>query len=144
VTEQGIVKKIDGDRVQIAFREDCSACEKCGSCLSTAKPRLLTVVNHRNLAVAPGDRVEYSVSPRKAVAAAFMILVLPILLFFPGYYGAAALWSAGGEGLRVVAGLVGVALGFGVNLLLRWLRPDYPEIERVLGSQSSSPTAPAG
>lgn len=132
MTEIGIVKTIDGELVQVAFGDGCQSCEKCGSCLSTSKPRQLTVANPRHLPLEAGDRIEFSVSPGKAVRAAFLLLVLPVLLFFPFYYGAAALIPRGGEGPSVAVGLGGVALGFGINLLLRRGRRDYPEILRVV------------
>jgi positive regulator of sigma E activity len=134
MTELGIVKKIDGDLVQVAFHEECQSCEKCGSCLATSKPRQFVVANPRGLRLVPGDRVEYSVSPGKAVKAAFLLLILPILLFFPFYYAAAALLPLGGEAVAVVFGLTGVALGFVLNILLRRGRRQYPEILRVLES----------
>ena len=134
MTERAIVKKIDGDLVQVAFYEECQSCEKCGSCLATGKPRQFVVANPRGLPLVPGDRVEYSVSAGKAVKAAFLLLILPILLFFPFYYGAAALLSGGGEVVAVVFGLAGVALGFVLNVLLRRGRRQYPEVLRVVGS----------
>jgi positive regulator of sigma E activity len=132
MTETGIVRKIEGGLVQVAFHDECRSCEKCGSCLATSKPREITAANPRSLSLAAGDRVEFSVSPGKAIKAAFLLLVLPVLLFFPFYYGAAALLPSGGEGLPVAVGLAGVAAGFGVNLLLRGARREYPEILRVV------------
>ena len=133
MTEIGIVRKIDGELVEVAFHEECQSCEKCGSCLTATRPRRFTAVNSRGLDLAAGDRVEYSVSPGKAIKAAFLLLILPILLFFPFYHAVAALASGVGEGLPVAAGLGGVVLGFGVNLLLRRGRREYPEVLRVVG-----------
>jgi positive regulator of sigma E activity len=126
------VRKIDGDLVKISFREGCESCEKCGSCLTTSKPREFLVANPRGLPLIPGDQVEYAVSPGKAVKAAFMLLILPILLFFPFYYGVAALLPGAGEAPPVIAGLAGVSLGFLINILLRRGRRQYPEILRVI------------
>jgi positive regulator of sigma E activity len=132
MTDVGIVKKIDGELVEVAFHEECQSCEKCGSCLATSKPRRFFAANSRGLALIPGDRVEYSISSGQAIRAAFMLLILPILLFFPFYYGASALLPGHGEAAPVVFGLAGVALGFAVNLLLRRGRRQYPEILRVV------------
>jgi positive regulator of sigma E activity len=132
MTEVGIVKKIDGRLVEVAYHDECQSCEKCGSCLATSKPRRFLVANSKGLAVIPGDRVEYTVSPGKAVRAAFMLLILPILLFFPFYYGASALLPGQNEAAGVVFGLAGVALGFAVNMFLRRGRREYPEIQRVV------------
>jgi hypothetical protein len=107
MTEVGIVKKIDGELVEVAFHEECQSCEKCGSCLATSKPRRFFAANSRGLALIPGDRVEYSIS-------------------------SSALLPGHGEAAPVVFGLAGVALGFAVNLLLRRGRRQYPEILRVV------------
>jgi len=130
--EVGIVRKIDGELVEVAFHDECQSCEKCGSCLANSKPRRFLVANSKGLAVIPGDRVEYAISSAKAVRAAFMLLILPILLFFPFYYGASALLPGHGEFAPVVFGLTGVALGFGLNVFLRRGRREYPEILRVI------------
>jgi positive regulator of sigma E activity len=132
VTEIGIVKRIDGSHVQVSFRDECGSCEKCGSCLSTSKPREFTVTNPKGLPLTVGDRIEFSVSPGKAVRSAFLLLILPVLLFFPFYYGAAALFPGRGEPAAVAVGLAGVAVAFGVNLLLRRGHREYPEIQRVV------------
>ena len=138
MTEIGIVRRIDGELVQVAFGDGCLSCEKCGSCLTASKPRQFTVANPRHLPLEAGDRIEFSVSPRKAVRAAFLLLILPVLLFFPFYYAGAALVAWGGEGLSVAFGLGGVALGFGLNFLLRRGRRDYPEILRVVEPPAGS------
>ena len=132
MTEIGIVKRIDGELVELALVEECGSCKRCGSCLAGSDPGRITAVNPRALPLRPGDRIRYFVSPGKAVKAAFLLLIVPVLLFFPFYYAAAALLPRSGEAPAVVLGLAGVAAGFGFNLLLRRGRRDYPEILEVV------------
>jgi hypothetical protein len=156
MTELGIVKRVEGELVWIAAGQDCASCELCGACTSSGGERRreeaphglsgglrlfgsgrrqsdFPALNRRGVAVAPGDHVEYSVSPSKAVRAAFFVLVFPLLLFVLFFALAGWILPGASEGLRVLCGLGGLALGFGGNLLPR-SRRDYPEIVRVVHS----------
>ena len=154
MTEQGIVRKIEGDLVWIAG-DRCVGCDRelhCGSCASpdqdgespdrsagnehsifaARKERLFAVQNTRSLVLKAGDRVEYFIAPGKAVKAGFLVLIVPILVFFLFYYLTGLLWKETGENARVLAGVGGIALGFLVNFALKKRIREYPEITKVI------------
>jgi positive regulator of sigma E activity len=158
MTEQGIVKKIEGPLVWVSS-EQCAGCEHelhCSSCgsgdgssgyavrsnhhelpiFATRRERLFAVQNPQSLTVKTGDRVEYYVAPGKAIKAGFLVLMVPILAFFLFYYLARLLWPAAGETAKVLAGVGGIVMGFVVNFALRKKTREYPEITKVLAPGS--------
>jgi positive regulator of sigma E activity len=154
MTEQGIVKKVEGQLVWISG-EQCVGCERefhCGSCQSgdggsgetrrsnhheltifgTRKERLFAVQNPQSLSVKTGDRVEYFIAPGKAIKAGFLVLIVPILAFFLFYYLTGMLWPNAGETAKVLVGVGGIVMGFGMNFALKNKTREYPEITKVL------------
>ena len=154
MTEQGIVKKIEGQLVWLAG-EQCAGCDHqlhCGSCTSpdgdpgssgrsghheltlfaARKERLFAVKNTRSFVLKNGDRVEYFIAPGKAVKAGFLVLIVPILFFFLFYYLTGLVWRDAGETARVLAGVGGIVLGFAMDFALKNRIREYPEITRVV------------
>jgi positive regulator of sigma E activity len=158
MTEQGIVKKIEGQLVWIAAQQ-CTGCEHelhCGNCGSgegssgnarrfehhelaifpTRRERLFAVRNPQSLTVKIGDRVEYFVAPGKAIKAGFLVLIVPILAFFLFFYLTGIVWPDAGETAKVLAGVGGIGMGFVMNFALRNKTREYPQIIKVLSSRS--------
>ncbi len=154
MTEQGIVKKVEGQLVWISS-EQCAGCEHelhCGSCgpgdgdfenssrsnhheltiFGTRKERLFAAQNSQSLSIETGDRVEYFIAPGKAIKAGFLVLIVPILAFFLFYYLTGILWPGAGETARVLIGVAGIVLGFVMNFALKNKTREYPEITKVL------------
>jgi positive regulator of sigma E activity len=154
MTEQGIVRKIEGQLVWISAQQ-CAGCEHelhCGSCgsaesssgnvrqsnhhehtiFATRKERLFAVQNPQFLTLKTGDRVEYYIAPGKAIKAGFLVLIVPILAFFLFYYLTGLLWPAAGESAKVLAGVGGIVMGFAMNFVFKNKTREYPEITKVL------------
>ena len=154
MTEQGIVKKVEGQLVWISG-EQCVGCDHelhCGSCGSgdgssessrrsnhheltifgTRKERLFAARNPQSLAIKAGDRVEYFIAPGKAIKAGFLVLIVPILAFFLFYYLTGMLWPHAGETPKVLVGVGGIVMGFVMNFALKYKTREYPEITKVL------------
>jgi len=158
MTEQGIVKKVEGPLVWISA-DQCIGCERefhCGSCdcgdgssqhshefnhhdiriFGTRSERLFAVQNPKSLTVKTGDRVEYFIAPGKAIKAGFLVLIFPILAFFLFYYLTGIVWADASETAKILFGVGGIAAGFAVNFALKNKRRDYPEITKVLSPES--------
>jgi positive regulator of sigma E activity len=67
--------------------------------------------------------------------AGFLVLIVPILAFFLFYFLSGLLWPAAGETARVLVGVGGIALGFGMNFARKSRTREYPEITRVLSGE---------
>ena len=130
MTETGVVKKIASGVVTI----ECSptpACEGCTACSSTDGTRTMEAVNRSGSELKEGDVVEVHVPVSTTVRASFLVLIMPLGLFVAVYALVKALAPASPEALRVLAGIGGLAAGFGVNFLIRGKHRELPEIVTV-------------
>jgi positive regulator of sigma E activity len=157
MTEQGIVKKVEGELVRISG-DDCTGCDHgthCGSCgpsvparenhstgghgelslFGTRRERSFTVRNTQAFDLAPGDRVEYFIAPSKAIKAGFFVLMFPILVFFLFYFLTGVIWTGAGETAKVLAGVGGIILGFLMNFVLKKRIREFPEITKVVSAK---------
>ena len=137
MTGKGIVRDVTEDSVSILYcgDRDCEGCHNCGH-LFKEKEKILQATNRTNQPLNPGDSVEVFLAPWKAVKAAFLVLILPLLLFFVFYYAGSRLLSIEKENIQVLLGVGGIILGFLINLIRKLVsrRTDLPEIVRVLAA----------
>lgn len=83
--EKGRVVEVNGGNITIAIGKEsacggnCASCGGCGQKVRTAK-----AINSVNAKI--GDVVEIELCERKILSAAFIVYILPLLLFLPGYY----------------------------------------------------------
>ena len=133
MTEHVKIKAITDDRVLCSCTT--SACKSCsGNSFCNIKVREIEARLPGQLEIAVGDTVEIYLPPGKTIFAGFMVMILPLLLFGLFFYAAGGLLPSAGEGIKVLAGVGGLALGF----LSSWLyarltnRRNLPEITRIL------------
>ncbi len=128
--ERGIVDRVEGKRITVRCVDD-EKCRSCGGgCAGGKQGRFFQALNSRSLSLKSGDLVEVYLSGGRAVWSGFMVLILPLLLFFPFYFAAAYLLQGAGEAVKVLSGITGIALGFGVNFIRKRIikDKDMPEI----------------
>ena len=130
MVERGIVHNIEGDLITLSCREECASCG--GGCSSKQKELTLQVRNVHGYTLHQGDRVEYFVSSGKALQAGFMVLILPLILFFVFYLLSRRISASLPEVVNVLAGFAGVALGLLSNILFKKGRREFPQIVRVI------------
>ena len=101
----------DGTAEVLRIRESaCSGdCHKCGGC-SKGQEMLLTAENP--IGAKPGELVTVSSETGKVLKGAAVLYVLPLILFFTGYFLGAALWQKG-----ALCGGLGFAAGIGCAVL---------------------------
>lgn len=85
----------DGTAKVIHLRESaCSGdCHKCSGCGAVQQAMLLTVQNP--LGAKPGQTVTISAASGPVLAAAAVLYLLPLVLFFAGYLTGELLWRQG-------------------------------------------------
>ncbi len=102
----------DGTAEVIRIRESaCSGdCHKCGGCGATKETIVFAAENPVN--AQPGDLVYVNTGSAPVLMGAAVVYVLPLLLFFLGYFLLDALWGLGalGGGIGFVLGIVGVVM----------------------------------
>lgn len=102
----------NGTAQVIHVRESaCSGdCHKCSGCGAAKEAVLFTADNP--IGARPGDLVKVESDTGTVLKAAVVLYVLPLVLFFLGYYVGSVLGISGG-----LAGCLGFALGVGIIVL---------------------------
>ena len=119
----------DGTAEAVHIRESaCSGdCHKCSGCGAAKETIFLTVRNGIRAGVGDVVRIESETGPVLMGAAVFY--VVPMVLFFLGYFLGESLWKLGG-----LAGGLGFCLGIGLAVVYDRLVARKQKIEyRVVG-----------
>ena len=101
---------------QSACGHDCSKCG--GGCSELMVSSTVAVIAANSIGAQPGDMVTVESSTVGVLGAAVMVYLVPFLLFFVGYFVAAALGLPGGGSAGV--GIAGFAVG--ILLAVLWDR----------------------
>ncbi len=134
MTQYAIVKRLMGAakaEVEVLRGTSCGDdCASCGVCKYASKIRV-EADNAMNADV--GDRVEIETRTSRIMGAAFLVYVLPFILFFIGYgIGAAADMS---QGRCIIMSFAFFAVGLAAAVVIGRLRSKKPityEITRIL------------
>lgn len=117
-----------------------AGCENCkaGSFCAT-KGKTFIAQNDTEQTISVGDMVELYLPPGKTVLAGFVALLVPVLLFPVGYYLPSALVADVGEGVRIISGIGGIAVGFMISRIFSKAKAkEYiPKITRVIDRQTN-------
>ncbi len=129
--ERATVQQVSSNEVKVELGSlaACGGCTACGAFVQSS-PQILRAGNPRGISLRPGDVVEVGFAPGKAVRAGFMVLILPLLLFLAAFAAAGAL-GVQGDPLKVLAGVGGLAIGFGIAWLRGRSGGNLPEIVRI-------------
>ena len=102
----------DGTATAVHIRESaCSGdCHKCSGCGAAKETIFLTVRN--SIGARPGDLVRIESASGPVLMGAAVFYVVPMVLFFLGYFLGESLWTLGG----LVGGL-GFAAGIGLAVV---------------------------
>jgi sigma-E factor negative regulatory protein RseC len=112
--ETGTVIKISGNMAQVQL-ERKSACTGCKACiLGNSGYMLASAIN--TLGAKEGDRIQIEYKRPNQVRSGFILYILPLLAFVPGYLiGARAgvpYSQATADAIGFVAGIIGIAIAF--------------------------------
>jgi len=112
--EKGIVTNIEGGEATVSFvpSENCASCKGC-ACGKDGKTMIMRVKTDRD--VDPGDIVTVEVSSRALLSSAFIVFVLPLIVFIIGILSAAPLFR------RINVNMDGNTAGIFVGLTLMLL-----------------------
>ena len=96
---------------------DCHKCSGCG-----AAKEVMVFEAQNPIGAARGDLVLVEAKSAPVLAAAAVMYMLPLLLFFAGYLAGSLLWERGG-----LVGCVAFALGIGCSILYDRLKAKKQE-----------------
>jgi positive regulator of sigma E activity len=142
MTVEATVEQVKGKEVTVKYCQNAD-CGTCTACTHGFKQKEIVVKasNSEGLPLIEGDTVEVFLSPWKAIKAGFLVLIFPLLMFFPPYVLASTTLGIQNESVRILFGIGGITLGFIINLILkkRSSRSDLPEIRRILDRIQETP-----
>ena len=136
--EQARVNEVKGG-IAVLGCKSSGSCKSCGGALCSTSERVFEATNDCGLEIGPGDLVDVYLSPGKTIAAGFMVLIVPLLLFIAAFLVVDRLSPGASEGTKALYGLI----GFGAGFTLSWLysrtrrKNSLPKILRV--SRASLP-----
>lgn len=110
MTEIGVVKNVIDNTAEVAVVRKSSCGENCGSCSGGCKLTENIVTAKNTVGAKNGDVVEIEASSRAVLGRAFLIYILPLLLFFIVYFIAERL--AQSEKTAVISAFIAFAAVF--------------------------------
>lgn len=108
-TEAVVTKIINKDMAEVAVTRGTACGGNCGSCEACVFESELKTEAFNKISAFPGQRVLLETESRKFYKAAFMVYILPFILFFIGYALASAL--GGSEGVCMAVSALFFCLG---------------------------------
>jgi sigma-E factor negative regulatory protein RseC len=116
MTQYAIVKKMPAvgkAEVEVMRGTACGDCGSCEVCKYTSKIRVEAV---NNVGAEIGDNVEIETKSSSIIGAAFLVYIVPFILFFVGYAIAAKLHMA--EGASIIMSFAFFAVGMLIAVIV--------------------------
>ena len=113
--EAVVIKLLPGNMAEVAVRRTTACGGNCGSCESCVFQNELKTPALNRIQAQPGQKVLIESQSSRIFKAAFLVYVMPLLMFLLGYLLAAALGLS--ESLQIVLSFAGMLLG-GVLLVM--------------------------
>lgn len=140
MTEIAKVKTLQGNRVVLACG-DAAGCKTCaGKGFCSVQERTYEALVDEGVAVELGDTVEVHLPSGQTVFSAFLVMIVPLLLFMAGFMASRRLLGLEGEGIPTLFGLAGLGLGFLLSFIYSRSRSQgskgMPRVTRRLSSES--------
>jgi positive regulator of sigma E activity len=131
--EKAKIIKIDGARVTVSCFAS-AGCSTCSGKMCGGKNREFDAWNTNGLDLRTGSIVEVNIPSGSAVLTAFLLLVMPLLMFLSAYAGTAFFFPESTEGLKVLSGTGALFLGLLAGSVLAGIisKKTRPRVEALL------------
>jgi sigma-E factor negative regulatory protein RseC len=107
-------------RAEVEVLRGTSCGDACGSCQVCKYASKIKVEAKNNISARVGDRVEIETNSGDIYSAAFLVYVMPLVLFFIGY--AVSAWLGTTEGVSIIVSFASLTAGFLVVVFVNRLR----------------------
>ena len=115
--ETAKVKSLHDDRAVLVCG-DTESCKSCGGkAFCSVKERTYEAVIDPGLDINIGDTVQVHLPGGQTVFSAFLVMIVPLLLFMLGFWIAGRFFGVESEGLRALIGLICLGGGFLISFL---------------------------
>ena len=136
--QKGTIRELHDDHIVVGCGTT-GGCQSCSSAFCSGKEgedeSVFQVSNPNGIDVDIGDDVEIFLDPRRTIAAGFLVLISPLILFASGFIIASRFTDL--ELVQALAGILGLSVGFFVAYLRKKAsgERDLPEIVSVAPSR---------
>ncbi|MBR4720661.1 MAG: SoxR reducing system RseC family protein [Clostridia bacterium] len=87
--EEGVVKAENGELCEVVVRRKTACGDNCASCGGACKMNFQQVVAKNEIGAKAGDSVIIEMDSKKVIFSAFLVYIMPILVFVISFYGLA-------------------------------------------------------
>lgn len=108
--EAGVVISCDGTRAEVTVLRHSACGENCASCKGGCAPTKTVITAENTAGAKPGDKVLMEMSDKKALGAAAIVYILPLVLMLAAAVIVYA--SGGGEELTALCSVCALGMGF--------------------------------
>ena len=136
--ERGTVTEVNENIITVT----CGNPDNCKSCAAAKlfcniKSKEFKALNTNNLDLRTGDEVEIYLSPAKTIGYSFSILIFPLIMFIIGFYLIENLANTLSDGIKILGGFAGIAVGFIAAFLYNSFtaKQKYPDITKKLDTE---------
>lgn len=91
--QKGVVKSVSGGLCEVVIRRKTACGDSCASC-GACRMKFQTVTAKNPVCAASGDYVEIETDSKKVLFSAFLVYILPILVFTASYLTAQKLFAS--------------------------------------------------
>lgn len=113
--EEGVVKKEAGEFCEVVIRRKTACGDNCASCGGACKMNFQSVTAKNPVGAKAGDGVIIEMESKKVLFSAFLVYILPVLVFAVSFYGTKKLDFDGAVSGGISAVLT--VLSFGITML---------------------------
>ena len=104
MTETAVVKSVDKNFAIVEIKRSTACGESCANCSVGCNKSKTTVVAKNIINAVPGDRVKIYTNTSLVLKSAFIVYILPLVLFFIGY--AVTKYFNGTEVQGIIVGVI--------------------------------------
>jgi len=83
---EGIVKTVSGETCEVVVRRKTACGDNCASCGGACRMNFQKVTAKNSVGAKAGDSVVIETESKKVLFSAFLVYILPILVFLVSYY----------------------------------------------------------
>ncbi|MDA3940907.1 MAG: SoxR reducing system RseC family protein [Spirochaetia bacterium] len=136
MVEQGKITGINGEEIILSCSSLSGGCKSCsGNSFCSTNGKIFSALNENNFDLKSGDTVEIFLPPGQTIFAGFMVLIFPLLSFILFFLAGSWIFS-GSEGLGILSGIAGLAVGFYITFYYNKIskRKNTPQITKRISN----------
>ena len=92
--EEGIVKSVSGELCEVVVRRKTACGDNCASCTGACRMNFGQVTAKNPICAKAGDCVIIEMESKKVLLSAFLVYIMPILVFFVSFFSVQRIYKS--------------------------------------------------